>query len=117
MAHESGNPTAHQEPAEKRGTEGSDLEPRFRSLARRWKQDTLFCSSTTDMANHPAYREIIAMGWAAVPLILDELRTEPDHWFWALREITGEDPVAPQDRGVLRKMTEAWLRWDAERAR
>ena len=38
-----------------------------------------------------------------------ELRREPDHWFWALIAITGEDPVAPKDRGKLQEMTDAWL--------
>jgi len=51
------------------------------------------------------------MGDAALPLIFQELRREPDHWFWALKAITGEDPVAESDRGRLDKMTTAWLKW------
>ncbi len=51
------------------------------------------------------------MGKAAVPLILDELRTDPRHWFPALQEITGENPVPLEDRGVVRKMAAAWLEW------
>lgn len=33
------------------------------------------------------------MGEAAVPLILRDLEHQPDHWFWALREITQANPV------------------------
>ncbi len=63
------------------------------------------------MAMHPAYQQIIGMGDAALPFIFQELRRDPDHWFWALKAITGEDPVAASDRGQLDKMTTAWLDW------
>ena len=36
---------------------------------------------------------------------------EPDHWFPALKSISGEDPVPPEDRGKVRRMTKAWLAW------
>jgi hypothetical protein len=55
------------------------------------------------------------MGSPALPLILRELQRETDHWFWALKAITGEDPVDPDDRGKLANMAEAWLRWGRER--
>jgi len=89
----------------------ADLVRRFRDLVRQWKEATVFTSSGTEIALHPAYQQIIGMGKEAIPLILGELQREPDHWFWALQSITGEDPVPPADRGQLRKMTEAWLRW------
>jgi hypothetical protein len=83
----------------------------FRDLVREWKEATLYTSSITEMATHRAYQQIIGMGKAALPLIFDELRREPDHWFWALKAITGEDPVPPADRGNVERMTEAWLAW------
>ena len=90
---------------------GTPTERRFRELARKWKAATEFTSSLTDMATHPAYQQIIGLGRDSLPLIFEELRREPDWWFWALKAITGEDPVAQGDRGNLPKMTEAWLRW------
>jgi hypothetical protein len=83
----------------------------FDDWARQWKSETRYVSSTSDMVLHPAYQRIIGLGPAAVPLILDELRREPNHWFWALKAITGEDPVPPADRGRLDRMTAAWLAW------
>ncbi len=77
----------------------AEVEQRFQELARQWKDETLVLSSITAMATHPAYQQIIGMGKDAVPLILAELKQQPAHWFWALRAITGEDPVPPQDRG------------------
>jgi hypothetical protein len=66
------------------------------------------------MAMHPAYQQIIGMGREVVPLILRELEREPDHWFWALKAITGEDPVPEQHRGRVRAMADAWIRWGRE---
>ncbi len=62
------------------------------------------------MANNPAYQRIIALGMAAVPLILAELRQRPDHWFVALHTITGANPVPPESRTV-QEMANAWLAW------
>lgn len=97
------------------GTRSEPLAVTFRRLTDRWKEETRFLSSTTAIANHPAYQEIIQMGPPVVPLILDELRREPGWWFAALRAITGENPVPHEDRGRLTRMTEAWLRWAADR--
>jgi hypothetical protein len=84
---------------------------RFRALAQQWKEATRLLSSITDMATHPAYQQIIGMGRTALPWIFEELRRDPDQWFWALKSITGEDPVAVEDRGNLPRMAQAWLRW------
>jgi hypothetical protein len=60
---------------------------------------------------HPAYQEIIGMGRDALPLILEALQHEVDHWFWALRSITGVDPVIPEHRGQLPAMASDWIGW------
>ena len=60
------------------------------------------------------YQAVIGMGAAAVPLIIDELRREPDYWFAALMVITGEDPVPDDERGNLDRMTARWLDWATE---
>jgi hypothetical protein len=90
-------------------------ERRFRRLVDQWQEETGPISSMTELVHHPAYQEIIRMGWDAVPLLLRELRERPQHWFWALKVITGEDPVKPEDRGDLEQMAKAWLAWSEER--
>ncbi|MBI2060116.1 MAG: hypothetical protein HYT87_10125 [Nitrospirae bacterium] len=87
------------------------IEQRFRTLASKWKAETKHLSFISAMAVHPAYQGIIGMGPAVVPYLLDELAREPDHWFWALRSITGVDPVPPSMRGRVREMAAAWLDW------
>lgn len=46
---------------------------------------------------HPAYQQIIGMGPAVVPLLLNDLVRTRSHWFWALRAITGKTqfPMTP----------------------
>ncbi len=92
-------------------TRDRGIERDFETLANRWKADTRFLSSITDIAMHPAYQRIIGMGPAAVPYVLRELERQPSQWFWALRAITGVDPVADEDRGDVRAMAKTWLRW------
>jgi hypothetical protein len=91
------------------------LEERFRRLVQDWRADVGPSSSPTEMAIHPAYQRITGMGPAAVPLLLAELEHEPDHWFWALKAITGVDPVDPAQRGILTEMAKAWLAWGRTR--
>ena len=87
------------------------LDDLFFALVKEWKEDTLFLSSITQMCVHPAYQQIIGMGADVLPFILGELEREPDHWFWALKAITGADPVLPGNIGILEAMAGDWLAW------
>jgi hypothetical protein len=84
---------------------------RFLVLKMKWERETAHLSSAREMAIHPAYQQIIGMGPAVVPYILADLKSKPDHWFWALRAITGGDPVLPEHRGRIRQMADDWLVW------
>lgn len=87
------------------------IHEKFKRLVDRWRKETVFQSSAHQMATHPSYQEVIGMGKDAIPFLLQELERNPDHWFWALRSITGIDPVPQEDRGNVRAMTDAWLEW------
>jgi hypothetical protein len=63
------------------------------------------------MAAHPAYRAIVGLGKPVVPLLLAELEREPDHWFIALHELTGAEPVPEEARGRIEEMAVAWIEW------
>ena len=86
----------------------------FANLVATWRAARLMISSLTEMAMLPEYQRIIGMGRRALPLILAELERQPDHWFWALRAITGEDPVSADARGNVREMADAWIEWGQE---
>jgi hypothetical protein len=66
------------------------------------------------MFAHPAYQEIISLGLPIVPLLLQDLEKEPEHWSYALEKITGANPVSAEDVGNLDRMAAAWLRWGRE---
>ena len=87
----------------------------FERLTAEWKEETVHLSSPTAIAMHPSYQQIIGMGTAALPLILQDLERAPAQWFLALRAIARESPVRPEDRGDITAMTRAWLDWGKRR--
>ena len=91
------------------------IEQQFFELAQSWKSDTLLLSSATDIVTHSAYQRIIGMGEKIVPLILRELQDDPNHWFWALKAITGENPAPPEYAGKIKEIAACWLKWGQER--
>jgi hypothetical protein len=90
------------------------LERRFHELAAKWRSECLLISSTEDMAMHAAYQQIIGMGPDAIPILLEEMQREPDHWSWALRAITGDNPVRPEHRGKIALIAQDWIEWGKE---
>jgi hypothetical protein len=91
--------------------DANTLESEFSRLAAEWRDDVAEVSSYSEMVSHPAYLRIIALGEAAVPLLLRELRREPNHWFVALHVLTGVDPVRPESRARLYDMAHDWIVW------
>ena len=90
------------------------FEEKFRRLAAAWTKDVAHHSSSRIRNNHPAYQEISSMGESVLPLLLRDLAKNGTHWFWALKAITGANPVPETDRGKIDKVAEAWLRWGKE---
>lgn len=88
-----------------------DLQERFQDLASQWKKDTAHQSMLTNKVMHPAYQEIMRMGDPAISLILEELESAPDHWFWALHFLTGEQPVPNDFRGTITDAARIWVSW------
>jgi len=84
---------------------------KFETLMAEWKATRNQLNSGTEIFIHPAYQQIIGMGTEVVPLILREMEANIDDWFWALKAITGKDPVPPAHRGRLKLMASDWLGW------
>ena len=87
------------------------VEQHFRRLADAWHKAVAHHSSTTIRNNHPAYQEIIALGPDVIPLLLRDMEQNETHWFHALRQITGANPIPESAAGNIPLMVEAWLRW------
>ena len=92
-----------------------DLNSLFHDHAKHWKREVAYISSSTLRHKNEHYQAIIKMGLNAVPLILKVLEKAPADWFFALHEITGEDPVDEVDFGDFRKMSDKWLTWGRQR--
>ncbi len=88
-----------------------EIDLTFTNLVQQWRNETIGISSTTDLVMHPAYQQIIRMGPVVIPLLLREVERKSGRWFWALCEITGEDPVPLEKRGKTKEMTQIWLEW------
>lgn len=88
-----------------------DAAAAFAKLAAQWQEETKATSAIEEVAMHPAYQRIVGMGPAAIPHIMRALERRSDNWFWALRAITGADPVTPEQRGRMSEMAKAWIAW------
>ena len=88
-----------------------EIDRTFTNLVQQWRNETIGISSTTDLVMHPAYQQIIKMGPVVIPLLLREVARKSGRWFWALCEISGEDPVPLEKRGKTKEMTQIWLEW------
>ena len=108
----------HQEPHVRGvgyGQYGDEAEPtdaeRFEELADQWEEETFFLSRSDRAIAHPVHQEIVNLGRPVVPLILERMRSQGGHWFEALHQITGEDPVSPAGYGNIAAMQDSWLQW------
>ena len=93
------------------------LRAEFIELVRRWRRERGYTSFTAEIVRCPSYRKIVAMGEDALPLIFERLRDEgdnPDHWDFALSEITGCDPVPEEAYGYMDRIAACWLEWAEE---
>lgn len=89
----------------------SEVAKKFYALASQWESEVEGMSSTVQMSQHPAYQEIVSMGDQIIPLLLRELKNNPLYWLSALSQITGENPIKPEQRGKIKQMASAWLEW------
>jgi hypothetical protein len=88
------------------------VEQRVRRLLAAWREETAVISDSTVLVSHPAYRELIALGPAALPHLFRDLeQTRDGHLSAALARITGAQPVQPGQGGKIRKVAERWLEW------
>lgn len=92
-------------------TANDTIEKVFQTLKNEWFHETVFSNSLSEINESEPLQTIIALGAPVVPLILAELQKEPNHWFFALRKLTGVDPIKAGEAGNIPKMRTAWLEW------
>jgi hypothetical protein len=89
------------------------LRPEFAALVEQWQLDTRHLSLICKKITHEDYFRIIGMGRPVIPLLLEELRKRPAHWFAALRATANVDP-SPEG-ATPSQAREAWLEWGKSR--
>lgn len=92
-----------------------DLRNTFEELAQTWSSQTAHLSSPLKLMEHPAYRQIIGLGPAVLPLLLRDLAETHRFWFPALNAITGENPIPEDAAGNIGRMADAWVAWGRSR--
>lgn len=90
----------------------ASLRERFNALADEWIAATRLSSSVIETCMHPAYQQIIGLGPAVLPLVLEDVAQGELHWGWALRALTGHD--AAEGAETLPQARDAWARWGRE---
>ncbi len=84
----------------------------FRQLIRQWREESGGYSSPRKIISSQAYQQVIAMGEAAVPLILKEIQAGRGMFLeYALGKITGADATDESMQGQVELINEAWLKW------
>lgn len=87
------------------------VKSQFEDLKSRWINECKFISSSPQIRNNENYKEIIKLGDDVVPLILHDLTEQPNHWFYALEQITGACPTGPEDHGDIQALSQKWIEW------
>jgi hypothetical protein len=100
---------------EPRTESAEDLAKRFAHLVSTWRERTAFSSKIKTRIEHPAFREIVAMGEPAIPLILADLEKNGGFGFLALAEITGANPIPENSHVNNDEWATAWLAWGREK--
>ena len=60
---------------------------RFNSHYEKWMQETGYLSSVNAIVEHPDFQSIVAMQYAVVPFIVEEIERNPSNLVWALNFI------------------------------
>src|SRR5947209_27453 len=95
------------------------IKSRIEALASEWGEhchQTWFSSNLSHYLDHPAYRELVALGPEAVPIIMDHYRRDDLPWEFVLQEITGVRMIDDLSAYNPTEVRQRWLDWWADQA-
>jgi hypothetical protein len=97
---------------------GDSIEDKFMSIAKMWKRETMMSSLVAEKITNLNYQTIIGLGMTykekILYLILKDLEQEQEYWHYALKSITGENPVPKGMVNNLDVVRQSWLQWARE---
>lgn len=85
----------------------------YDARAAEWLADTCWESSISRMTRHPRFRELVEMGEPALRRTLARMQNGDVQiqFFPLLKDIARQDPVPPEERGLVPAMAARWLEW------
>lgn len=83
----------------------------FLELKEKWKKETIFESSADKIFSNSNYVRIIDFGSDALPWIIKDLKRNGGFWFFALKKITGINPIKNENVGKYEGMKKDWIEW------
>lgn len=89
----------------------NSLKEYFESLKYLWLEETKYSSNIFLTTNHPAHLTMIKLGSQILPLLIEDLQNDSNHWFITLNKITGENPVSQEHIGNVDEMRQDWINW------
>lgn len=86
----------------------------FNRLVKIWHRDTDAMSNVHMIIDHWAYKEILSA--APIKFIMEDLRDEGGHWFIALSQLTGANPIRKgngtlMDHPTTEECVNSWVKW------
>jgi hypothetical protein len=91
-----------------------ELHEIFQELKAIWLHDTSFDSGFRNKINHSAYLKIISFGESIIPLLINDMVNNNTFWHHALVDITGQNPIRDESKGIANKIIEDWKKWAIE---
>lgn len=88
-----------------------DLYLEFRRLADKWEEETRGYAFRSRAVQHVEHQQIVDLGEQVIPWMLEDFAAGKGDWFYALRLLTGADPIKEEERGYVPRMRAAWLEW------
>jgi len=96
----------------------ASVEDQFISLTKRWKKETMMSSLAAEKIKNLNYQTIIGLGVTfkekIIHLILKDLEGNIEYWHYALKSITGFNPVPKGMVNNLVIVRNYWLNWGKE---
>jgi hypothetical protein len=85
----------------------------FEALTKKWREDTCFLSSPTQIMAHPAVEELVQAGDQIVPWIFEAYKEDMSlSWSDLLHQITEVNLMIPRKYwGYVEKIQGYWMRW------
>ena len=94
-----------------------ELQLEFTSLKDKWINETLIVSDPTELYSNENYQKIISLGDDIIPLLIKDMYNFKGDWSYALKKITGDNPVKKESKGKIDEIKKDWIDWYEARLR